>query len=218
MKLKKRRDLIVKGNFYKINLFIALPLMVSTLIQRAYTLTDMYFLGRIGSNEVAALTSVFIGILSLLSSTKILELLRLNGDLLKLGSSYLKIVLLGTIFTFINTCYIFIKQVEGDSMRHLYMNIFLNPILIFNMNLGIIGAAMTTITGQNLRNNNPGRVKEAVKKMTILFVILGVIGTFVIFCFSEEIVRTFSSDTEVIVITKEFLRIIVPKVFMWGIY
>lgn len=251
-----------------------------------------------------------------------LGLLRLEGDLLYLGSSYLKIVLLGTIFTFINTCYISIKQAEGDSMRPLYLNIFslvlniiLNPILIFSMNLGIIGAAiatilskgilagygmydifmgsglkierahltitrsefkkivaiglpaiiakmaspignilinshavaygptllasvglgnkinsilfsmntslcaaMTTITGQNLGNNNPHRVKEAVKKMATLSVILGVIGTFTILYFSNSIVRTFSSDPEVISTTKEFLKVTVPTVFTWGVY
>jgi len=372
MKLKKKRDLIVKGNLYKVIFSIALPLMISTLIQRAYTLTDMYFMGRIGSNEVAALTfvdpiitaimnmglglsvpmiamvsqnigakmyedakksignllyvalvtSVAIAVLGLLFSTKFLRFLRLDGDLLTLGSAYLKVVLLGTIFTFINTCYISIKQAEGDSMHPLYLNIFslalniiLNPILIFNMNLGIVGAAlatilskgilaiygmfdvftgsglkiekkhititkdelkrilaiglpaiitkmaspmgnmlinshavtygpallasvglgnkinsllfslnsslcatMTTITGQNLGNNNPDRVKEAVKKMAILSVILGVIGTFIILYFSDRIVKIFSSDTEVINTTKEFLRVTVPTVFMWGIY
>jgi len=372
MKFKKKRDLIVKGNLYKVILSIALPLMVSTLVQRAYTLTDMYFLGKIGSSEVAALTfvdpiitaimnmglglsvpmiamvsqnigakmyeeakksignllsvalltSVVIAVFGLIFSTKILELLRLKGELLHLGSSYLKVVLLGTIFTFINTCYISIKQAEGDSIRPLYMNVFslilnllLNPVFIFQMNMGIIGAAlatilskgllalygmwdvftgsglkirrehititksefkkilaiglpaiitkmaspvgnmlinshavaygpallasvglgnkinsilfsqntslcaaMTTITGQNLGNNNPERVREAVKKMTILSVILGVIGTFVILYFSDGIVRTFSSDTEVIATTKEFLKITVPTVFMWGVY
>lgn len=58
MKFKKKRDLIIKGNLYKVILSIALPLIVSTVVQRAYTLTDMYFMGKIGSYEVAALTFV----------------------------------------------------------------------------------------------------------------------------------------------------------------
>lgn len=372
MKLKKKRDLILKGDLYKVIFLIALPLMISTLVQRAYTLTDMYFMGRIGSNEVAALTfvdpiinaiinlglglsipmiamvsqnigakvyedakksignliylalvtSAIIAIFGLFFSTQILQFLRLDGELLSLGSEYLKVVLLGTIFTFINTCYISIKQAEGDSMRPLYLNIFslvlniiLNPIFIFNLKMGIIGAALatvlskgilaiygifdvfhgsglkiekkhititkvelkkilaigipaiitkmaspvgnmlinshavtygpallasvglgnkinsilfsmnsslcasiSTITGQNLGNNNPSRVKEAVKKMAFLSIILGVIGSFIILYFSEKIVRTFSSDIEVINTTKEFLKVTIPTVFMWGIY
>ena len=372
MKYKENRDLIVNGNLYKVILSIALPLMVSTLVQRAYTLTDMYFLGKLGSSQVAALTfvdpiitailnigmglsvpmiamvsqsigakkyddakksignllhvalitSIIIAVFGFLFSTKILEYLRLQGNLLSLGSAYLKVVLLGTIFTFINTCYISIKQAEGDSMRPLYMNVtslilnlLLNPIFIFQMNLGIVGAAlatiiskcllslygmwdiftgsglkierkhlsitreefsrilamgipaiitkmasplgnmlinshaisygpvliasvglgnkinsilfslntslcaaMTTITGQNLGNNNPERVREAVKKMAVMSLLLGVAGTFIILYFSDGIVKSFSQDIEVVTITKEFLRVTLPTVFMWGVY
>jgi len=372
MKYKKNRKLITEGNLYRVIFSIALPLMVSTLVQRAYTLTDMYFLGRLGSLQVAAITfvdpiitailnmglglsvpmiatvsqsigaqkydtakksignliyvafitSLIIGVSGLLFSTAILKLLNLEGRLLSLSSDYLKVVLLGTIFTFINTCYISIKQAEGDSMKPLYMNvtalmlnILLNPIFIFQMNLGIIGAAlatvlskcllsiygiwdtfkgsglkiekkhltinkeefkrmvalglpaiitkiasplgnmlinsqalsygpaliasvglgnkinsivfslnstlctaMTTITGQNLGNKTPERIKEAFKKMLMLIFFLGTLGLSVVLLFSKEIVGLFSNDPEVIKTTTEFLRVTFPTVFMWGIY
>lgn len=372
MKFKKNRELILRGNLYRVILQIALPLMISTLIDRAYTLTDMYFMGRLGSEEVAALTfvdpiigaimnmgmglavpmismvsqsigarkyeeaknsigsllsiafiaSLIIGALGVTLSDSLLRGLNLRGDMLLLGSSYLKIVLLGTIFTFINTCYISIKQAEGDSMKPLYLNIaslglniLLNPVLIFSMKLGIIGAAiatvlskgllslygiwdvftgsglkierkhigitrgeflrvaaiglpaivtkmaspvgnmlinshavaygpallasvglgnkinsllfslntslcaaMTTVTGQNLGNHNPQRVKEAVNKMTAMSVLLGLIGTSLMLYFSDDIVRCFSRDPQVISTTREFLYVTLPTVFMWGIY
>lgn len=202
MKFKGRRDLIVNGNLYKVILSIALPLMLSELIQRAYTLTDMYFLGRLGSVQVAALTfvdplinvilsiglglsvpmlamvsqgiggknyekarvsignliclsiifSVFIGFYGLFFSRTTLELLRIEGDLLETSVSYLRIILFGTLFTFLNVCYTSVKQAEGDTLKPLYMNIasllcnvILNPIFIFKMGLGIQGAAIATV-------------------------------------------------------------------------
>jgi putative MATE family efflux protein len=372
MKYIKNRKLIIEGSLYRVILAIALPLMISTLVQRAYTLTDMYFLGKLGSYEVAAITfvdpiinailnmgmglsvpmiatvsqsigskkydnakksignlvyialitSFVIGVFGLLFSTKILKLLNLQGKLLSLSAAYLKIVLMGTIFTFINTCYIAIKQAEGDSMRPLYMNlaslmlnILLNPIFIFHMNLGIVGAAlatviskcllsiygiwdtlngsglkverkhititrdefkrmvalglpaiitnmasplgnmlinsqalsygpaliasvglgnkinsiifspnsslctaMTTITGQNLGNGTPERIREAFKKISMLIFFLGIIGVSVILYFSTEIVGSFSQDPKVISTTIEFLKVTLPTVFMWGIH
>ena len=89
--------------------------------------------------------------------------------------------------------------------------------ILFSMNTSLCGA-MTTITGQNLGNNNPDRVKEAVKKMALLSVILGILGTFTILYFSSSIVKTFSNDPEVISNTNEFLKVTVPTVFTWGIY
>ena len=58
MKYKKNRDLIVNKSLYKVILKISIPLMIGGLIQRAYTLTDMFFMGKMGSIQVAALTFV----------------------------------------------------------------------------------------------------------------------------------------------------------------
>lgn len=202
MKYKKHRDLIVNGSLYKVILKISIPLMISELIQRAYTLTDMYFMGRMGSVQVAALAfvdpvinavmaagmglsvpmlsmvsqnigsknyegarrsignlvflasilSILIGLTGTFASHHILRALNVTGTLLQEGSSYLRIVLLGTFFTFMNVCYLSVKQAEGDTMKPLYMNIaslvfnlLLNPLFIFKMNMGITGAAVATV-------------------------------------------------------------------------
>jgi len=207
MKFKGRRELIVNGNLYKVILSIALPLMLSELIQRAYTLTDMYFMGRLGSIQVAALTfvdplinvilsaglglsvpmlaivsqsigaknyekakvsignliclalisSVIIGLYGMFFSRATLETLQIKGELLNTSSAYLKIVLTGTLFTFLNVCYTAVKQAEGDTLKPLYMNltsllcnVILNPIFIFKMGLGIQGAAIATVISKFL--------------------------------------------------------------------
>lgn len=373
MKYKKHRDLIVNGSLYKVILKISIPLMISELIQRAYTLTDMYFMGRMGSIQVAALTfvdpvinavmaagmglsvpmlsmvsqnigsknyegarrsignliflastlSLIIGLLGTFASHYILSALNVTGPLLHEGSSYLRIVLLGTFFTFINVCYLSVKQAEGDTLKPLYMNIaslafnlLLNPIFIFRMDMGITGAAvatviskgflaaygiydlfytgrglkisrehlkisrgdflrilalgipavitkstspignmlinshavgygasviaavglgnkvnsilfslstslcatMSTITGQNIGAGNISRVKEAVKKMGVITILIGIAGSAVIIGFSDSILSIFTADPAVKELTKEFFIATTPTAVAWGIY
>ncbi|MCK5128367.1 MAG: hypothetical protein KAQ68_00835 [Clostridiales bacterium] len=47
-KEENRRDFILNGNLYKIILKLSLPIMLSNLIQTVYSLTDTYFVSRIG--------------------------------------------------------------------------------------------------------------------------------------------------------------------------
>lgn len=373
MKYKKHRDLIVNGSLYKVILKISIPLMISELIQRAYTLTDMYFMGRMGSVQVAALAfvdpvinavmaagmglsvpmlsmvsqnigsknyegarrsignlvflasvlSILIGLTGTFASHHILRALNVTGTLLQEGSSYLRIVLLGTFFTFMNVCYLSVKQAEGDTMKPLYMNIaslvfnlLLNPLFIFKMNMGITGAAvatviskgflaaygiydlfytgkglkisrehlkiskedlvkvmalgipavitkstspignmlinshavgygaaviaavglgnkvnsilfslstslcasMSTIAGQNIGAGNLQRVREAVRKMGVITILLGVTGSAVIIGFSDAILAVFTTDPAVVELTREFFIATTPTAVAWGIY
>ncbi|MCK5128369.1 MAG: MATE family efflux transporter [Clostridiales bacterium] len=55
----KRRDFILGGNLYKIIIKLALPIMLSNLIQTVYSLTDTYFVSTIGDNQVAAVGFVW---------------------------------------------------------------------------------------------------------------------------------------------------------------
>lgn len=59
MDYAKKRELILKGNLTKVIFTLAFPLMLSNLIQTIYNLTDTYWVGQIGSTEVAALTLVW---------------------------------------------------------------------------------------------------------------------------------------------------------------
>ena len=49
----KRTDLL-KGNILKALVAMALPIMATSLLQMAYNMTDMIWIGRVGSNSVAA--------------------------------------------------------------------------------------------------------------------------------------------------------------------
>lgn len=372
MKYKKNRDLIVNKSLYKVILKISIPLMIGGLLQRAYTLTDMFFMGKMGSIQVAALTfvdpiingvmaigmglavpmlsmvsqnigaknykgakknignliflasilSVFIGLAGIFLSDPILKILNAHGVLLTESSRYLKIILWGTFFTFINVCYLSIKQAEGDTMKPLYLNtaslclnLLLNPILIFQMNLGIGGAAiatvvskgfltlygiydlfykgkglrisqkhlkiskkdflyilalgipavitkstsplgnmlinsyavdygssviaavglgnkinsilfclgtslsaaMTTIAGQNIGAGKVKRVEEAVKKLGIMSILIGISGSVIIILFSDNILSFFTTDPSIKKLTKEFFVATTPTAVAWGI-
>ena len=51
--MKSRTDLL-KGNILKALITMALPIMATSLLQMAYNMTDMIWIGRVGSNSVAA--------------------------------------------------------------------------------------------------------------------------------------------------------------------
>lgn len=54
----KNRDLILSGNLLKALLLLAIPIIINNFIQTMYNLVDTYWLGQIGSNEMAAITLV----------------------------------------------------------------------------------------------------------------------------------------------------------------
>lgn len=53
-----KRKLILEGNLLKAILTLAIPVMINSLIQSMYNLTDTYWLGRIGTEYQAAITLV----------------------------------------------------------------------------------------------------------------------------------------------------------------
>ena len=58
MARKYNRDLILNGNINKAILSIAVPIVINSFIQTMYNLTDTYWLGRIGTDPMAAITLV----------------------------------------------------------------------------------------------------------------------------------------------------------------
>ena len=53
MKMTRVND-ITEGNIFKALLRLALPIMGTSFVQMAYNLTDMIWVGKIGSRDVAA--------------------------------------------------------------------------------------------------------------------------------------------------------------------
>ena len=58
-KLNEKRELILNGKMSKVILILAGPIMLNNIIQSIYNITDTYFVGQLGSTEMAAMTLVF---------------------------------------------------------------------------------------------------------------------------------------------------------------
>lgn len=74
--MNHRTDLL-KGNILKSLISMALPIMATSLLQMAYNMTDMIWIGRVGSNSVAAVgaAGMFVNL-----STGITAFLRVGGQ------------------------------------------------------------------------------------------------------------------------------------------
>ena len=59
MDTNQRRNLILKGNMYKVILTLALPIMLNNLIQTLYNLVDAMWISKLGSTEFAATSFVW---------------------------------------------------------------------------------------------------------------------------------------------------------------
>lgn len=55
MDVINKREMILKGNLYRVILTLSAPVMLSNLIQTFYNLTDTYFVSRLGTTELAAI-------------------------------------------------------------------------------------------------------------------------------------------------------------------
>lgn len=55
---KVNKDLILKGNMLQAILSLAIPVVINSFLQTMYNLTDTYWLGQIGTNELAAINLV----------------------------------------------------------------------------------------------------------------------------------------------------------------
>jgi len=59
MDFRQRREAILNDNISKVIITLAIPVMINNLIQTFYNLTDTYFVGQIGGNEVASIQLVW---------------------------------------------------------------------------------------------------------------------------------------------------------------
>ena len=199
---------LTNGNIIKSLLKVSLPVMGASLFQMAYQIIDMFWLGKLSSDAVAAVgtagfyinisyalaTLAFIGVgikvshsvgkkeykngieyviaslllivlLSFLITFTIIFLRELlisffsiSSDYINQGAiNYLTIVIIFSVFKNINITFskIFIGYGSGKiplliGSAALVLNIILDPILIFNLDLGIEGAAYATVISQTI--------------------------------------------------------------------
>ena len=207
-KEKSSKSNLTEGSILDKLLFIAIPIMGTQVIQMAYNMTDMFWLGRLGSNAVAAagtagmflwLSMTFnmfgrmgaeIGVSqnlgrndvetakeygqSSLTISLILGILftlflivfrnQLVGffdiqeeEVVAMTVEYLVYVSLGIPFSFVSGAAMGIANGSGNSrlpffisIIGLVINVVLDPYLIFNMNMGVAGAAIATVLAQSV--------------------------------------------------------------------
>lgn len=207
----KKVDLL-EGNIGTSLIKLALPIMGTSLIQMAYNMTDMIWIGRVGSKSVAAVgtagfftwlsmafiliskigaevrvsqstgkkdekavkkyivTSIQINIFLAIIYTFILVMFKKNlisffnlGDteVIAMAESYLLIVGLFIIFSFLNPVFTAIFNGTGNSKVPFFINtlglvfnIIFDPLLIFGIGpfkaMGVEGAAIATVLAQAL--------------------------------------------------------------------
>ncbi|MCH4890024.1 MATE family efflux transporter [Acidaminobacter sp. JC074] len=108
---------------------------------------------------LALIASLVVGSLGALLSRNIVSLMGAEGDLLNYASTYLRIMFLGAPTMFITFAFNGIKQGEGDTLTPMILsglsvvlNIILDPIFIFVLDLGIAGAAYATVLSRGIFN------------------------------------------------------------------
>ena len=207
-KKESNRFNLTEGSILDKLLFIAIPIMGTQVIQMAYNMTDMFWLGRLGSNAVAASgtagmflwlsmtfntfgrmgaeigvsqnlgrndkekaksyaqASLVIALILGILFTLFLILFRnrligffdiQEAEVVSMTVEYLIYVSLGIPFSFISGAAIGISNGAGNSRLPFYIsivglviNVVLDPYLIFNCNMGVIGAAVATVIAQGV--------------------------------------------------------------------
>lgn len=194
-----------QGPIRKQLLRLAAPIVATSFVQMAYNFTDMAWLGRLGSREVAAVgvigvllwiaTSIAqltktsaevcvsqslgarnedqavryarhctswalivgtcLALIYLLFGSPIVGIYHLESDVHQMALQYLRIVLVGLPGFFLTLAMSGIYNAHGRSMTPfkvnslgLLLNMILDPLLIFVLHLGVVGAALATLISQ----------------------------------------------------------------------
>ena len=197
---------LLEGSIFSSLMKLALPIMGTSLIQMAYNLTDMIWIGRIGANAVAAVGSagmymwlsngistlakmggqvrvgqsigsqnkkdaaqyasatiqlgiifgVIYGMITLLFHSQMIGFFHLTSpDVIKDAEIYLIITCGFVVINFVNQIFTSLMTAIGNSHHPfvataigLVINIVLDPLLIFGLHMGVMGAAIATVIAQ----------------------------------------------------------------------
>ena len=196
---------ILHGSLIRAMFSIALPMVVNSFLQTLYNLTDTYWLGRIGTEPLAAINLVtpvqnvviafgggvtiagsvlvaqYIGagredgarkianqifscaagfsivcaaLLSLFTPL-IVSWLGAQGETLRHGVTYLRIVILDMPFLFMVDLYQATRQAQGDTVNPMLLNLLgiglntlFDPLMMVVLHLGAAGAAIATVAAK----------------------------------------------------------------------
>ena len=202
MKKKFNRELILNGNMFQAILSIAIPVVINSFLQTMYNLTDTYWLGKIGTEQLAAINLVtpvqniimnfgsgitvagsvliaqYIGAkddenansmanqifacamifacvcasLCFILTPAIVRWLGADGNTLRYGNTYLRIVVLDMPLLYTINIFSAINQAQGNTVRPMLLNFLgivinmvLDPLLMIVFDLNIAGAALATL-------------------------------------------------------------------------
>lgn len=106
---------------------------------------------------VSFLISVLFAVIGCFLAPIIVSLMGAKGDLAKYGALYLQITFLDTPFMFLYFNFNSIMNAQGETMKptilsggSAILNIILDPIFIFTLNMGVAGAALATLISKAL--------------------------------------------------------------------
>lgn len=203
--MEKKRNLL-EGPIFATLMKLALPIMGTSLIQMAYNLTDMIWIGRISANAVAAvgtagmymwlsngfitlskmggqvcvgqsigggdkreavcyavttiqlglLFGIAFGLIALLFHQPMIGFFHLTSpDVIAQAEIYLAITCGFVVINFMNQIFTSLMTAIGNSHHPfiattigLLCNIIFDPLFIFGLHMGVIGAAIATIISQ----------------------------------------------------------------------
>lgn len=191
-------------------------LIVSSILN---VLLDLVFIinfsmGVAGAAYATVIAQGISGLLCLIYTAKKFPILRLEKKHFKIESSYIKqhlsigipmalqfsITAIGTIIlqSAVNSfgSVVVAAHTAASKVEQLVMQ----PSVTF-------GVTMATYSAQNLGAGNIARIKEGIKKCTIINIIIGIISGLLLVFFSESFVKLFVSgeDLEVIAYSKQYL-------------
>ncbi|MDZ7822489.1 MAG: MATE family efflux transporter [Candidatus Marinimicrobia bacterium] len=143
--------------FFAISICFGLGIGVTSLISQALGGRDKHRANN--AAEHAVLLGIVIGLIissvSIIFRYPIFRLLGAPGNIIGLAVSYFEVIVFGFVFNILNVFFRAILSGEGDvktPVRFMIfgtgINIILDPIFIFGLDLGIAGAAWATITAQ----------------------------------------------------------------------
>ena len=207
MDLNKRKDLILKGNMYKVLVTLSIPIIVNNIIQTLYNLADGIWVSKLGSVQFAAtsfvwpvnflfislgiglsiagtsilsqligaskekkakkyannlvivslIASIIFAIIGYILTPYIIKLMGATGELAYYSNIYLRITFLDIPFMFLFFNFNSILTAQGNTLTPTILsgigailNVILDPIFIFNFNLGIAGAAIATLLSKGI--------------------------------------------------------------------
>jgi putative MATE family efflux protein len=146
---------------------------------------------------ISLIVSIVFSVVGYLISPLIVRIMGAAGDLAKFGAIYLQITFLDTPFMFFYFSFNSIMNSQGDTIKPMILsgicallNIILDPIFIFTLNMGVAGAAIATLISK---------------------AILAALGLYILMKYSTIIrpsIKDFKFDKEII---KQLIKVGIPS-------